>query len=390
MSIKRIATGLVITIAFSSSVPAIAEQLLPDKRLQAVTQATAVPATPLQAWYQQRELTAPVPIKTQLQQMRSEIQAKGFRYTVGYTAVLDRPRAVLFGDVDDPRITTQVKLAVNQQAYQRIKVDEEAKAAYLKANPVMVSKLPELVLASYCSASSTAFNWQDSGKVSPVKDQGGCGSCWAFAATGAYEASSLRRNGALIDVSEQYANDCAMTDSNERAGSCGGGLATNAFQHFVRAGDTYETTVPYVAANRACTNPQTPLHAVAWGFVNPNVDHPPVAEIKQALCSYGPLATRMRVVSGNFVGYSGGVYSENVAADNVGDGHAVMIVGWNDQLGAWRIKNSWGTGWGEGGFGWIAYGSNRIGRQTSWIQAASTFYPLKSPVNLKLLPANFR
>jgi len=328
-------------------------------------------------WFQQRELTAPPQIKNQLQQFRGEIRAKGLKYTVGYTTALDRPRAALLGDNDDPRITPQHRIAANQNAQKILKLDEEAKAAFLKKNPTMVQKLPENLLTRVCSASFQAFNWQNSNRVTPVKDQGGCGSCWAFAANGAFEAAFLRRNNVVIDASEQYTNDCAMTNDGARAGSCGGGLAVNAFQHFVRVGDAYETAAPYAGYNKACTNPQTPLHAIAWGYVNPSVEHPSIAEIKQALCTYGPLATRMRVVSGAFFGYTGGIYNENVAADNLGGGHAVMIVGWDDQKGAWRIKNSWGTGWGEGGFAWIAYGSNRIGRHTSWIKAASSFYQLQ-------------
>lgn len=384
---KRVASGLAMAFVLGVTVSAMAEPMVPGKLLPAVA--------PQQAWLNQRELAAPVQIKNQLQQMRAEIQARGLRYTVGFTSALARPRAVLFGDHDDPRITPQSRIAANQQAVQRLQLDAEAKAAFLKANPAMVQRLPENLLVGVCSAQLPAFNWQNSGRVTPAKDQGNCGSCWAFAANGTYEASYLRRNGTTIDASEQYTNDCAMTDAGVRAGNCGGGLAVNALQHFVKVGDTYEATVPYTATDRTCTAPQTPLHAVAWGYVNPAVEHPTTAEIKQGLCSYGPLATRMRVVSNNFIGYTGNVYNENVVADNVGDGHAVMIVGWDDTLGAWRIKNSWGADWGESGFGWIAYGSNRIGRHTSWIQATANAYrpifpphllePIK-PIKLRNLP----
>ncbi len=96
------------------------------------------------------------------------------------------------------------------------------------------------------------------------------------------------------------------------------------------------------------------------------------------------LATRMRVVSDNLFAYTGGVYNENVANDSAGGGHAVTIVGWDDGKAAWLIKNSWGTDWGMGGYGWIGYDSNRIGRHTAWVKAATKFYVFQR--NLKLAP----
>jgi cathepsin L len=337
----------------------------------------------IQQMLQQREMTAPDHIKKMLQEFRSDIQRRNLKYTVGYTTALGMPRQALLGDIEDPRVTPQFRLKINEAAVQRLKIDSEAQAEFLKQNPAMVQRFPEVaIVALGCSGTRRAFNWQDYGKVTPVKKQT-CGNCWAFAATGTYEASYLRRNNVTIDGSEQYINDCATTDSGTDAGSCAGGLAVKAFQHHVRVGTTYETNAPYTGTNKACTNPPAQLHAVAWGFVDPAVEHPTTQQIKDALCTYGPLATRMRVVSNALSGYTGGIYNEFVASDNDGDGHAVMIVGWDDDKGAWRMKNSWGTDWGEGGFAWIAYGSNRIGRHTAWIKASSRFYVIKHPLFLK-------
>lgn len=356
-------TAIVVFMVFTA-MPALAQKALQQK--QTLTQTQQI--------LKQRELTAPKSIKLKLQKFRAEIQQKNLKYTVGYTKALAMPRSALFGDKDDPRITRQYRIKVNQVAVSRLKLDEKARTVYLKQHPAMVKKLPEFLLPS-CSANLTSFDWSTRNKVTPVKSQD-CGNCWAFAATGAYEASYLMRNGNSIDASEQYINDCGRADNGADAGSCSGGLADKALQHYVREGGVYETTVPYTGTNRTCTNPATPLDAVAWGYVDPNVEHPTTAQIKAALCTYGPLATRLRVVSDAFRAYTGGVYNEVVASDTSGLGHAVVIVGWNDTLGAWRVKNSWGTDWGENGYIWMAYGSNRIGRHTAWVKAESKYYVL--------------
>jgi cathepsin L len=328
---------------------------------------------------QQRELQAPPEIKQQLLQMRANIKRKNLQYMVGYTKALGKPNSALFGDKDDPKATApQARKLANQKAMELMKHDDKAKADYILKNPSIVQKYPEFVIKPISCSKLAAFNWRDKGKVTPVKEQN-CGNCWAFAAVGAYEASYLIRNAKTVDDSEQYINDCAISDPpvSEDAGSCSGGLAVKALQHMVRVGAATEATVPYTATNNTCTNPATPLDAISWGFVNPDADFPTTAQIKAALCQYGPLTTRMRVVSNDFKAYAEGVYNEAVASDTSGEGHAVVIVGWDNTKGAWLIKNSWGTDWGYDGYGWIAYGSNRIGRHSAWIVAESSLWIIR-------------
>ena len=344
---------------------------------------------------QQREASAPPAIKAKLAAIRAELQQKGLHFTVGYTRALEQPRDTLLGDVDDPAMTREARISLTTKGLQTVKEDEDARVKYLLAHPDMRRTMPDItVIRLACSAKLRAWDWRAHGKVTAVRHQT-CNNCWAFAATAAYEGSQLMRNNATTDEAEQYLNDCATTDAAADAGSCSGGLAVNAFQHMVRVGDATEAQLPYTGTDKACpAGIAANKKSIAWGFVDPAVDFASREKIKQALCTYGPLATRMRVVSDALFAYAPtapydpatDVYYEHVASDTDGGGHAVAIVGWDDRRQAWLIKNSWDTDWGEGGYGWIRYDSNRIGRHTAWIKARSNFYVFKEPLAHEITP----
>jgi cathepsin L len=207
-----------------------------------------------------------------------------------------------------------------------------------------------------------------------VRDQGGCGSCWSFAVLGALEGSYLIRNNSTTNESEQYVL------ANSGAGSCAGGNRQEANAFLVATGTATEANIPYMGTNGPA-NPgaSTPYQGVATGFVDDSVDIPSVQKLKEALCEYGPLSVSVNATNA-FKAYVSGVFNEGA---NSTSNHAVTLIGWDDTKGAWLIKNSWGTGWGEtGGFGsergymWIDYDSNRIGRWAQWIRARSRFYKL--------------
>ena len=108
----------------------------------------------------------------------------------------------------------------------------------------------------------------------------------------------------------------------------------------------------------------------------------PVAEMKKALLEHGPLNVKMHIPTGSSFGsHKGtGTFKESIALvyDNPAtpanernnNAHIVNIIGWDDARGAWEMKNSWGTNWGDQGFAWIAYGSNNIGIGASWLEPA--------------------
>lgn len=210
----------------------------------------------------------------------------------------------------------------------------------------MIVAAPEMRSLQY----EERFNWCDFGVVSPVKSQGSCGGCWAFAATGAMESVIAIRTGKDIDLSEQHlVSECCD------AGGCGGGWPDKALQYAKDVGIPDEACYPYKARDGKC-DPCSGWSDVAWMiddfvYVNPNTD-----DFKWALKEYGPLAVVLSAPE-DWYYYRSGTYTPTWDGGIGWANHAVVLVGWNDSDGCWIIKNSWGTGWGEDGFARVKYGN---------------------------------
>jgi C1A family cysteine protease len=200
----------------------------------------------------------------------------------------------------------------------------------------------------------SSLDWRNHGGnfVTPVRNQGSCGSCWAFAATAALESATLiARNlpGLDLNLAEQVLVSCGD------AGNCGGGWIGTASQFFEDEGLPRETCYPYTAANGSCSVAcsqweKKAFHLANWSYVTYST--PTVEALKNALYTYGPLVTTMDVYR-DFYSYRSGVY--RVTSTELLGGHAVLLVGYDDPGGYFIVKNSWGTGWGEAGFFKIGY-----------------------------------
>ena len=340
------------------------------------------PALKASQVFVQREQKASPQIKTTLTQLRSQVVERKLNFSVGYTEALDKKLEMLAGTRAPDNLPSLAEKQ-NTIASEMIKVDSSARDEYLRVHPNALPELKYWQIVAPCTALK-AFDWRKSGKVTPVRNQGGCGSCWAFGAMGAFEGSYLIRNNAALDTSEQHVLNCSGS------GSCGGGWHAGVFDWMIRNGNGAEVSDPYTATDHACkAGVSTPYRAVAWGYVKSDGGIPSVAEMKAALCQHGPLTVAVYATP-LFQAYTGGVFDEKDTSHGIN--HDITLIGWDDSKHAWLIKNSWGTYWGEtGGFGtergymWIDYDSNNIGYGSAWVQPQNRFYILPSRF-LQLMP----
>jgi len=213
-----------------------------------------------------------------------------------------------------------------------------------------------------------SFDWRtQAGGLPPVRNQGGCGSCWAFGTIGPIECGIKIQDGIVEDLSEQWLVSC-----NEDGYSCSGGWWCH--EYYIMNGNrqdpcgddgaVMESDFPYVAYNAPCNCPYPHEYFIdSWAYVGPKYGVATVEQIKNAIYTYGPVSVAVCVNSA-FQGYNGGIFN-GPSCGSIN--HAVTLVGWDDNQGSngvWFLRNSWGPGWGEGGYMRIEYGVSSVGYRT--------------------------
>lgn len=192
------------------------------------------------------------------------------------------------------------------------------------------------------------LDWRQYGAVTPVKNQGACGSCWSFSTTGAIEGAWALAQRGLNPLSEQQLVDCSHLFLNM---GCNGGNQDFAFNYLLATGGIEsETTYPYTAQDGKC-------HSNKQNFVAKIRGHHGVlvaseSHLLDALASHGPIAVSIDASKQSFQLYKGGVYNEPSCSSLMLD-HAVLAVGYGtNEYGQdyWIVKNSWGTTFGEQGY----------------------------------------
>jgi len=202
-----------------------------------------------------------------------------------------------------------------------------------------------------------SVDWRTKNVVTPIKNQGQCGSCWAFSTTGSTEGAWAIAGNALVSLSEQQLVDCSTPQGNE---GCNGGLMDDAFQYIIsNAGITGESDDAYLGAAGTCPT-SAPVRAKITSFKDVTVGD------ETALLSatnIGPVSIAIEADQQCFQFYSGGVLDDASCGTTLD--HGVLVVGYGNDAASgkdyWLVKNSWGASWGEAGYIRMVRNKNQCG-----------------------------
>lgn len=264
-------------------------------------------------------------VREEIEAIQKKIKQQGLSWEAGYNEIMDLPieeRRQRLGHILPDHVREMYK--------------------NLEINPPLIAN------------TQSVFDWRLMGGVTPVTNQGDCGSCWAFAASAGFESAYKIATGIELDISEQ-----AVVSCEEHSDGCEGGWYGSAFNMFMAFGAVDESCMPYQADDTVpCIQDECDVLAVLQNYQ----PIPNNVEVIKSFLAIGPVTTTFTAYD-DFQSYQRGCYYH---ADTEPTNHAVLIVGWDDNEcngnGAWIVKNSWGPGWGRlGGYFYIQYGAAAFG-----------------------------
>ena len=226
---------------------------------------------------------------------------------------------------------------------------------------IPLNRAPETIEEVDVSDLPEKVDWRDKGWVTPVKNQGDCGSCWAFSVTGTIEGAYAKANGKLISLSEQQMVNCDPIDHG-----CNGGSMNVAYDYIIRAGGLdSEESYPYTAKDPAeCKFSLENVTATISGYKE--IKWGSETELLKAVAEVGPISVGMNAGFPGFQDYHSGVVTPDHCPPTLID-HGVLAVGYGHEKhffrkgqDYWLIKNSWGSSWGMDGYFKIIRNDNNM------------------------------
>jgi C1A family cysteine protease len=228
---------------------------------------------------------------------------------------------------------------------------EEFATAYLGTRPSNVraaTTTDPTILQATTSTVPATIDWRAKNAVTPIKNQGYCGSCWSFSAVGAMEGLYAIKYGLLKTFSEQQLIDCSGSYGTY---ACNGGVMTAAFKYTRDYGVELGTVYPYTGTKGTCKFDKTKVvfKNIGWVSVTANNN----VQLAAAVATR-PVSAAVQADASVFQFYKGGIIDGTACGTSLN--HGILIVGYGSENGKdfWIIKNSWGTSWGEGGYVRIA------------------------------------
>ena len=198
--------------------------------------------------------------------------------------------------------------------------------------------------SSTASSAPSSIDWRSKNAVTSVKDQGQCGSCWSFSATGAIEGAWAISKEQLVDLSEQELVDCATGFAYSSHG-CQGGQMEGGFKFVIQNGQCSLSSYPYTAKDEKCKSCTALAHISSCSEVKPNDQ----VSLKGAV-SQQPVAVAISADSRIFQSYSSGVITSSDCYTSLNHGVLVVGYGTENDVDYWLVKNSWGPSWGSEGY----------------------------------------